>query len=60
MRVMGIKLLEKLPVFQIYESSEGQNRSERELYLILKKEDGSLLGAEREFVVRDKALKVVS
>ena len=53
MRVMGIQLLQNVPVFQTYENPQGEVKSERDVYLITRRENGSLLKGDREFVERD-------
>ena len=53
MRVMGIELLQNVPVFQIYENLQGEIKSERDVHLITRRENGALLKGEREFIERD-------
>ena len=59
MRVMGIQLLQNVPVFQIYENPQGEVKSERDVHLVTRKENGSLLGGKREFIERDFTIKSV-
>ena len=53
MRVMGLQLLQNVPIFQIYENPQGEVKSERDVHLVTRKDDGGLLNGEREFIERD-------
>lgn len=57
MRVMGIHLLQNVPVFQIYENPQGEIKSERDVHLVTRKENGNLLKGKREFIERDFTMK---
>ena len=54
---MGIELLQNVPVFQIYENPQGEVKSERDVHLVTRKENGALLKGEREFIERDFTLQ---
>ena len=57
MRVMGIQLLQNVPVFQIYENPQGEVKSERDVHLVTRKAGGEFLDGKREFIERDFTLK---
>ena len=57
MRVMGIQLLQNVPVFQIYENPQGEVKSERDVHLVTRKVNGGFLNGEREFIERDFTLQ---